>query len=291
MKLSQQGEEVMTLKRLKTIGIAAVAGIIGTVSVFAGPITDRIAADKTIRIGFANIPIWAYPGKNEKPEGFVNEIVLGTLKKMGYTKIEPVVTDWSGLIPGLKANRYDLITGGMYILKSRCENISFAEPFGNFGDAMLVPKGNPKNINNYKDVLKLGGTLVTGAGYNTVEAAKKEGLKDDNIMQVPGPAEILAAVQAGRADAGILTYFEAKDMAGKSKGSVEVTDPAALPKWTKNYAAVGFRGADADFMAKFNIAQAAYLGSDEMMAAVTPFGYTKSHLPGDVTTKWACENR
>ena len=281
----------MTFKILKTLGIAVMAGLMGTVSVSAGTIMDRIAAGEPIRIGFANIPIWAFPGENEKPEGFVHEIVLGTLKKMGHTNIQPVITDWSGLIPGLKANRYDLITGGMYILKSRCENISFSEPVGNFGDAMLVPKGNPKSINNYKDILKLGGTLVTGAGYNTVEAAKKEGLTDDKIMQVPGPTEMLAAVLAGRADAAILTYFEAKDMSEKSNGSVDVTDPADLPEWTKSYAAVGFRGDDADFMAKYNAAQAEFIGSDEMMAAVSPYGYTKSHLPGDVTAKWACANR
>ena len=41
----------------------------------------------------------------------------------------------------------------MYILKSRCANINFSDPIGVFGDAMLVPKGNPKNINNYQDVI------------------------------------------------------------------------------------------------------------------------------------------
>ena len=28
---------------------------------------------------------------------------------------------------------------------------------------MLVPKGNPKNINNYADVISTGAKLVTGA--------------------------------------------------------------------------------------------------------------------------------
>jgi len=53
-----------------------------------------------------------------------------------------------------------MITGGMYILKSRCANIDFSDPIGVFGDAMLVPKGNPKNINNYQDVIDTGATLV-----------------------------------------------------------------------------------------------------------------------------------
>ena len=48
------------------------------------------------------------------------------------------------------------------------------------GDAMLVPKGNPKNINNYADVISTGAKLVTGAGFNTVEAAKKFGVPDSS---------------------------------------------------------------------------------------------------------------
>ena len=50
------------------------------------------------------------------------------------------------LIPGLNADRADMITGGMYILKSRCANMDFSDPIGVFGDAMLVPKGNPKTL-------------------------------------------------------------------------------------------------------------------------------------------------
>jgi polar amino acid transport system substrate-binding protein len=34
-----------------------------------------------------------------------------------------------------------MVTGGMYILKSRCANMNFSDPIGVFGDAMLVPKG------------------------------------------------------------------------------------------------------------------------------------------------------
>ncbi|MGD8723653.1 MAG: transporter substrate-binding domain-containing protein, partial [Desulfobacterales bacterium] len=101
----------------------------------ADSIMDRINSGKTIRLGFANEIPWAFPGDNQEPLGFVNAITLGILKTMGYTNIEPVVTDWGGLIPGLKANRFDLITGGMYILKSRCENVNFSEPIGLFGDS------------------------------------------------------------------------------------------------------------------------------------------------------------
>ncbi len=283
-------EASMPFKLTQTIAATGFMLAVVTATATAGPIADRIAAGEPLRIGFSNIPIWAYPDDGGNPDGFVNDIAIETLKAMGHDNIEPVVTDWGGLIPGLKAGRYDMITGGMYITGTRCENIAFSEPVGSFNDAFLVPTGNPKNLNNYEEVLNAEALLVTGAGYNTVEAAKKVGFTDDNLMQVPGPTEIMAAVKAGRADAGVLTYFEALALTRESD-ELEMGDPSKLPEWTSNWAAVGFRDEDADFMAKFNEALTAYIGTEEMLALVAEHDYTEEHLPGDVTAAWTCENR
>ena len=276
----------------KTIVAAGAMFAASAITAIAGPLTDRIEAGEPIRLGFSNIPIWGFPDENGDAKGFVNEIALGILEDMGYSDVETTVTEWGGLIPGLKANRYDLITGGLYILNSRCKNISFSEPIGSMGDAFLVPTGNPKNINNYKDVVgQEDATLVLYSGANTVEAARKEDLSDPQMMQVPGPTETLAAMKAGRGDAAALTYFEALFLAEQSEGAFEVTDPAALPDWTKNWVGIGFREEDADFMAKFNEALASYIGTDEMLASVAEYGYTPSHLPGDKSAEWVCANR
>ncbi|MCE8006100.1 transporter substrate-binding domain-containing protein [Aestuariivita sp.] len=269
---------------------AGIALLIGAVPAIASPLSERIEAGEPIRIGFSNVPIWGYPDENGEAKGFVNEIALGILREMGHDNVETIVTDWGGLIPGLKANRYDLITGGLYILNSRCQNISFSEPIAQTGDAFIVPAGNPKNIQTFKDILNKDAIMVTGAGYNTVEAAKKQGLGDDQIMQVPGPSEMLAAVKAGRADAGGMTYFEANHFA-QTNDDIDVTDPAALPAWTLNYVGIGFREADAEFMADFNAALADYLGTDAMLASVTEYGYVEGNLPGTKTAEWVCANR
>lgn len=257
----------------------------------AGPIAERIEAGKPIRIGFANEVPWAYPGDGNEPLGFVNAIALGVLADMGHTDIEPVVTEWGGLIPGIKANRFDIITGGMYILAERCKNIAFSDPIGRFGDAFIVAKGNPKGLSNYQDLKAKQAIFVTGAGFNTVPAARREGVPDSQVMQVPGPTEILAAVRAGRADAGGVTYFTALNLAKESGGAVEVTDPAALPDWTLNWVGIGFRDQDADFVARFNEALGRYLGTPKMMQAVAEYGYTDKQLPGEQTTEWVCANR
>lgn len=282
----------VTGKRCR-FGVLVLAAIfcLGAAVADAGPLMDRIEDGKTIRLGFANEIPWAYPGENNKPLGFANAITIGVLKEMGYTNLEPVVTDWGGLIPGLKANRFDVITGGMYILKTRCENVSFSEPIGIFGDAFIVAKGNPKGLENYKDIVEKNATFVTGAGFNTVEAAKDEGVSESKIMQVPGMTEILAAVRSGRADAGGLTYFSALNLAKEAKGEIEVTNPAALPEKYLNWVGIGFRKEDPDFLKKFNAALNSYLGSEKMLKDVAQYGYTKDQLPGDMNTDWVCKNR
>lgn len=256
-----------------------------------GPLSDRIAKGQSIRIGFSDEVPGAYLGKNGEPVGFVNVITLGILKKMGYEKIEPVQTEWGGLIPALQAGRSDIITGGMFILASRCQNVAFSEPIFKMADAFLVPKGNPKGLRNYDDVRKSGATIVAAAGTANIENAKAAGVDPAKIMEVPGPTELLAAVRAGRADVGASTSVVVEQLATSAGGELEATDPAAMPKNLFNWGAIAFRKEDQDFIPAFNAALKDYIGSEEMMKAVAEYGYTKALLPGDEKTKWICANR
>jgi polar amino acid transport system substrate-binding protein len=70
-----------------------------------------------------------------------------------------------------------------------------------------------------------------------------------------------------------------------------VSDPDAMPEESFNWAGIAFHPDDRDFVDAFNAAQAEYLGSDEMLAAVAEYGYDEASLPGDVTTEWVCANR
>lgn len=280
--------------KMSTLTTTALAGLwlgVSAIAALAGPLEDRIAAGDTIRIGFANEIPFAYPGEDGTPKGFVNAAVIGVLAKMGYTNIETVETEWGGLIPGLNAGRFDIITGGMNILAARCENIAFSEPMAKIGDGFIVAPGNPKGIQTYTDVKDKAVMLVTGAGYSNIDAAKAAGVTEDQIMIVPGPTEILAAVTAGRADVGTGTYPTMKQLADSSGGAVEIVDPSAMPEESFNWAGVGFRKEDQDFLDRFNAAQKDYLGSPEMLAAVAEYGYSEAMLPGDKTTEWVCANR
>ena len=262
-------------------------------SVNAKTLTERLADGHKLRLGFGTAVPWAYAGDSGEALGFVNMIALTVLEEMGITEHETKVFEWSGLIPGINADRSDMVTGGMYILKSRCDNMNFSDPIGLFGDAMLVPKGNPKNINNYADVIKTGAKLVTGAGFNTVEAAKKYGVPESQMLLVEGEVGILAAMKAGRADVAVQTFFGAKEHEEKTGGKFEVTDPKLMPKETLNVVGIGFRKTDTEFRDNFNKALAKVMANPaKMLERAGKYGYDKAQLPPpEMSTAWACSTK
>ena len=109
---------------LKSIGVSLVL-LFSISAVSAETLTSKLEGGHKLRLGFGTAVPWAYAGDNGEALGFVNMIALTVLEEMGITEHETKVFEWSGLIPGINANRSDMVTGGMYILKSRCANMNF----------------------------------------------------------------------------------------------------------------------------------------------------------------------
>ncbi|WEJ08619.1 ectoine/hydroxyectoine ABC transporter substrate-binding protein EhuB [Sinorhizobium prairiense] len=252
----------------------------------AQSIREKIQNGETIRIGFSNEAPWAYPGGNSEPLGSINAITLDVLKKLGATKIEPVVTEWGSLVPGLQAGRFDIITGGMYILPERCRNVLFSEPVGKITDGLVVPTGNPEGLHSLPDLQKKGLTIATGAGGNGVREAQKVGIADEKIMQVASAVEAVQAVKAGRADAAYGDYLTMKKFTGKDDG-IGMADPFTPP--SVGYPGLAFKPGDQAAVDAFNEVLKEYIGSEEMMESVSKYGYDKATLPDGPKTAELCK--
>jgi len=278
-------------KLIKSLSVFLVI-IFSITAVSAETLTSKIKNGGKLTLGFGTAVPWAYAGDNGQPLGFVNMIALTVFEEMGITEdqMEFKTFEWSGLIPGINAGRSDIITGGMYITPKRCKSINFSDPIGVFGDAMMVPKGNPKGIYNYADVIRTGAKLVTGAGFNTVAAAKKYGVPESQMMLVEGEVGILAAMKAGRADVAVETFFGAKEHEAKSNGMFEVADPKKMPEETLNVVGMGFRKTDVEFRDNFNKALAKVMAKPaKMMKRAGEYGYGEAQIqPAYMTTTWAC---
>ena len=239
------------------------------------------AQAETVKIGFANEVPWAYPGDGNEPLGFVNVIAQNVLEIAGYDGTESVVSEWGGLIPGLEAGRSDMVTGGLYITPSRCNAIAFSDPVMQAYDA-FVTSGDAK-ITSYQDIIDSGETFVTGAGYNQVAAWADAGGAPDKILEVPGPAEIVAAVESGRAIAGGVTVFTAAEAVANN----DSLSMAPIPGSTY-YVGFGFKKDNHKLRTAVNSAIHQYVGTEKMLADVAEYGYSEANLPGNTTVGEAC---
>ena len=143
-------------------------------------------------------------------------------ERMEIGTIKPVLTEWGSLIPGLRAGRFDLIAAGMYITPERCKQVLFTDPHYRLLDTLLVAQGNPKELRSYEDIA--GNPEVKIAimsGTVNLGYARKAGIKDSQILQVPDTTSQLQAVRSGRADAAIGTQLTMRGLAAKASNDVE----------------------------------------------------------------------
>jgi len=238
-----------------------------------------------VRIGYANETPFAYTALDGSVTGESPEIVKKIFERMGVEKINPVLTEWGSLIPGLRASRFDLIAAGMYITPERCKQVLFTDPHYQLPDTLLVKTGNPKGLHSYEDIAKSGAKVAIMSGTVNLGYARNSGITDDQILQVPDTTAQLQAVRAGRADAAVGTQLTMKGLADKGGDSVEAIaefkdDPAHT-----GYGALAFRPEDKELRDAVNAQLKEWIGSEEHLATVGPFGFDQSNI----TDKTAAE--
>ena len=236
-------------RSLHRLGLACtlLAGLAASFASQAETTLERIQSTGTVRIGYANEAPFAYTETSGKVTGESPEIATKVFTAMGVKKVEPVLTEWGALIPGLRAGRFDVIAAGMYITPPRCQQVIFTDPHYQIPDTLLVKRGNPKNLHSYADVAKNPDVrLAIMSGTAELGYARAEGVSDEQIVQVPDTTAQLQAVRAGRADASVGTALTMKGLAAKGGDSVEAIadfkdDPAHI-----GYGALAFRPDDKD---------------------------------------------
>lgn len=246
---------------------------------------DKVKDSSSVRIGYANETPFAYTALDGSVTGESPEIVKKIFERMGVEKINPVLTEWGSLIPGLRASRFDLIAAGMYITPERCKQVLFTDPHYQLPDTLLTKAGNPKNLHSYEDIAKSGAKLAIMSGTVNLGYARNAGISDDQILQVPDTTAQLQAVRAGRADAAVGTQLTMKGLADKGGDGVEAISEFKDDPAHTGYGALAFRPEDKELRDAVNAQLKEWIGSEEHLAAVKPFGFDQSNI----TDKTAAE--
>ncbi|PKM80210.1 MAG: hypothetical protein CVU89_14590 [Firmicutes bacterium HGW-Firmicutes-14] len=95
---------------------------------------------KAGKISFAmsgGYPPFNYFTDEDELTGFDVEIGKEVAARLGV-EYEPVTTDWSGILEGLRSGRYDGIFGSMAITDERLEVVDFTDPYYYSGAQLIV---------------------------------------------------------------------------------------------------------------------------------------------------------
>ena len=247
----------------------------------------RIKRDKVVTIGFINEPPYNF-ATAEKLTGAYPESLRAFFATIDpEIKINGVLTEFSALIPGLVAKRFDINGGGMNIRPARCAEIAFANPEVQALTVFVAKKGNPKGLTSYKAVAahadaKYG--AVTG-GID-VELADVAGIPKDRQVLFPDLPSMAAGLQAGRIDVLALTSLSAADLLAKTNDpNLELVSLTEVPKDSSGadavgYGAIGFRKEDNDLREAYNAWLAKAKASGELLTIMSPFGFAARDMAG-----------
>ena len=98
---------------------------------------------KTVVIGMEGAyEPWNLTDSSGKIVGFEPDLVIDLCKRAGL-ECKIIAQDWDGMIPGLKAGKFDVIMDGMSITDERKKEIDFSKPYAVSPGAFLAPKDSP----------------------------------------------------------------------------------------------------------------------------------------------------
>lgn len=255
---------------------------------------ERAQNDGFITVGFANEIPYAYATADGQLTGQSVEVARAVLKRLDIEEMDGVVTEFGSLIPGLQAGRFDVITAGMYITPTRCQEVAFGEPEYSIGEGLAVVTGNPLNLTSYEDIAaNPDATIAIMAGAIEFDYVTAIGVEESQIQIVPDNPSAVASLQANRVDAITMTGPSLQAMLDSANDSniervMEFTQPVIDGESIRGYGGAAFRKADTDFVEAYNQELQALKDSGELLEIISEFGFTEQELPGDMTATQLC---
>jgi octopine/nopaline transport system substrate-binding protein len=272
------------------------------VSLAAGlALSPALAKDwKTVVIGMEGAyEPWNLTDSSGQIVGFEPDLAMDLCKRAGV-ECKIIAQDWDGMIPGLKAGKFDVIMDGMSITDVRKKEIDFTKPYAVPGAAFLAAKDSPlAKTTGAGALIDLDKDPAAGdAAIKSVQAALKgktlgvqvstthanfasQYLKDiATVKEYKTTDDRDLDLKSGRLDAVLDDYTTVTAAAEKP----DVKDLAIVgPRFTNGVfgvgAGMGIRKSDADLTARFDKALA------EAIADGSVKKYSEKWFKVDVTPR------
>jgi ABC-type amino acid transport substrate-binding protein len=160
-----------------------------------------------ITLGFSqNPPEAILDEKTKEASGIDWEINKGALDWLGVKTIRTEWMPWESQVPALLSKRTDVIAGNIHVNPERVKVISFTGPAYWYGPVVVVPKGNPNQVNSYDDLKNKKVGTISGSAADFY--LRRIGV---NTTVFKSEIEELQSLNQGRLDAVLeddLVYLE-----------------------------------------------------------------------------------
>ncbi|HET9476734.1 MAG TPA: ABC transporter substrate-binding protein [Dehalococcoidia bacterium] len=181
--------------------------------------------DGTLTVGsdIAYAPIEFYIEGTETPDGLDIDLAKAMAQVLGV-EVEFVNSGFDGLIGALGTEDFDVIMSAMTITDERSKEIDFV-PYVNVGTGVLVPAGNPNNIQSIEDLCGLTVSVQVGTiQVDQLEAANEDCDEEINIVTFDTNPLAVEDLRTGGSDANLADFPVAFVDAEASEGDLEVLD-------------------------------------------------------------------
>jgi polar amino acid transport system substrate-binding protein len=272
---------------------AIAASALASTAVSAATLAE-IQEAGSVRIAVANEIPYGYVDPTGEAMGAGPDVAKAIMEKLGVENIEWVTTNFSSLIPGLQADRFDMVAAEMAILPDRCQQVLFSEPNSSYGEGLLVAAGNPKDIHAYSDFADNADLKVAiMAGADQLEMMQKLGVSEANLVTIAANADAISTVSTGRADAYAATGLTASGLADQNEGvevAGEFTDPVIDGQEARSWGGFTFASGNEDLRDAVNEALAEYKQTEEWSETLMGYGFTQADVDGSTahTTEELC---
>jgi ABC-type amino acid transport substrate-binding protein len=142
--------------------------------------------------------------KAGKPAGYDVELVTALAKAMGV-KLKIMNLGFNGLIPGLVAKKFDLVSVGLSATPERKKAIDFSRPYVPYALILAVPVGDttPATYPAWNDPSK----TITSLAGSTDETLVKTTFSKAKSAPFPSDDAALLQVATGRANAAVIENY------------------------------------------------------------------------------------
>ncbi|MFF4789704.1 MULTISPECIES: ectoine/hydroxyectoine ABC transporter substrate-binding protein EhuB [unclassified Streptomyces] len=284
-------------------GTAAVGGMLTVPGLLAacsktdsgdgkGSKLEQLKKQGYVKVAYANEAPYGFE-EGGQLKGEAPTLHREIFKALGVDELKPTFSEWDGLIPGLQAGKYDVISAGMAIIPERCQKALFSEPEFVSPTAMMVKKGNPKNLTDLAAAKSAGAAIGVMSGAVEKGYVTAAGISESGIRTLQKPQDGADAVAQGRIDAFVLTGISLRWLA-RTNPKVEVTDSfVPVVGGVKQYSPGGavFRKGSEELRDAFN-EQLKKITSDpgRYVQLVGEYGFGKDTIPpADLKTADLCK--